>query len=103
MILARALCQDRSEDLDLALARLGLPRPAREYLLEKIPHEQVLLTGLTRTEGRFLRGPSEPSSAPGGEESPLSVAGDQQKRPGAALLSGRRDQMERVREAASRE
>src|SRR3954467_12298196 len=103
MILARALCQDRSEDLDLAFARLGLPRPAREYLLEKIPHEQVLLTGLTKTEGRFLRGLSESSSAPGREEFPPYVAGDRKRRPGPALLPGRRDQRERVRGAASRE
>ena len=43
MIVARSLCQDRLEDLDLAFARLGLPRPAREYLFEKLPHAQVLL------------------------------------------------------------
>src|SRR5436190_21988970 len=103
MIVARALCQDRSEDLDLAFARLGLPRPAREYLLEKLPHAQVLLTGLTKTEGRFLRGLSESAAAPGHEEFPMYVAGDQAKRPGTALLCGRRDQLERVREAAAHE
>jgi dihydropteroate synthase len=103
MIVARALCQDRSEDLDLAFARLGLPRPAREYLLEKLPHSQVLLTGLTKVEGRFLRALAEASSAPGREEFPAYVAGDQAKRPGTALLSGRRDQLERAREAAAKE
>jgi len=103
MIVARSICQDRPEDLDLAFARLGLPRPAREYLFEKLPHAQVLLTGLTRVEGRFLRALAESSSAPGREEFPAYVAGDQAKRPGTALLSGRRDQLERVREAASKE
>ena len=103
MIVARSICQDRPEDLDLAFARLGLPRPAREYLFEKIPHAQVLLTGLTRVEGRFLRALSELSSAPGREEFPAYVAGDQAKRPGTALLSGRRDQLERAREAAAKE
>jgi len=80
-----------------------LPRPAREYLFEKLPHAQVLLTGLTKVEGRFLRALSESSSAPGREEFPAYVAGDQAKRPGTALLSGRRDQLERVREAAAKE
>src|SRR3954469_15786558 len=103
MIVARSLCQDRLEDLDLAFARLGLPRPAREYLFEKIPHAQVLLTGLGKPEGRFLRGLAESNAAPGREEFPLYVAGDQARRPGTALLCGRRDQLERVREAAARE
>lgn len=103
MIVARSICQDRPEDLDLAFARLGLPRPAREYLFEKLPHAQVLLTGLTKVEGHFLRALSDASSAPGREEFPAYVAGDQAKRPGTALLSGRRDQLERVREAAGKE
>jgi len=103
MIVARALCQDRPEDLDLAFSRLGLPRAAREYLLEKMPHSQVLLTGLTRTEGRFLRGLADAPAAPGREEFPAYVPGDVERRPGTALLCGRRDQLERVRQEAARE
>lgn len=100
MITARALCADRISDLELAFARMGLPRTARDYLLEKLPHLQVLLTGLTKVEGRFLRERAESSSAPGREEFPIFVSGDQRKRPGTALLCGRKEQLERLRSEA---
>src|SRR5437879_6370752 len=98
MILARAICTERPEDLQLAFARLGLPVSAREYLLEKVPHAQVLLTGLGKTEGRFLRSLAETP-----ELFPAYVAGDQARRPGTALLSGRRDQLQRAREEAAKD
>jgi len=51
MILARAICSDRPADLELAFDRMALPSTAREYLLEKVPQLQVLLTGLGKAEG----------------------------------------------------
>jgi dihydropteroate synthase len=75
---------------------MGLPTPAREYLLEKLPLLHVLLTGLEREQGRFLASLFADSTAPGREEYPSWVAGDQRARPGTGLLSGRKDQFERV-------
>ncbi len=77
--------------------RLGLPTPAREYLLEKLPQAQLLLTGLGLQEGRFLKRACEQSAA---GQYPRFLSGDQAQRPGTALLSGARDQLERlIREA----
>ncbi len=100
MIVARVVSSDRPEDLDLAFARMALPTPAREYLLGKVPRMSLLLTGLDRVHGRFLRERSEASEAPGREEYPQFVAGDQRHRPGSALLSGRVDQIERLAKEA---
>ncbi len=100
MIRARLISTDAPADLTLAFRRMGLPSSAGEYLLEKLPASQVLLTGLTKTEGRFLKGLFEASTAPGREEFPLWVAGDQRSRPGSGLLTGRREQFERLLTAA---
>ncbi len=97
MMLARPILLDRSTDLDAALVRLGLPTPAREYLLEKLPHAQVLLTGLGPNEGRFLKHTCEHS--PEGLY-PRFLSGDQAVRPGTAFLSGARDQLARLVQAA---
>jgi len=102
MILARALRADRRSDLELAFDRMALPSAAREYLLEKVPLMQVLLTGLGRDEGRFLKEKMEGQEQPGREEFPQYVAGDVRHRPGAGLLTGRRDQVERLRGEAKR-
>ncbi|WP_338865682.1 dihydropteroate synthase [Myxococcus stipitatus] len=96
MIRARPICVDRPEDLTLALRRMGLPTPAREYLLEKVPHAQVLLTGVPREVGAFLQGLHERALVPGREEHPAWVSGDIRSRPGTGLLSGRREQFERL-------
>ena len=88
MILARIVSSDRPDDLALAYSRLGLPTAAREYLDGKLPHFTVLLTGLTRVEGKWLKGLAEAGDAPGREEFPFYVSGDQKKRPGTAMLSG---------------
>ncbi len=95
MILARAISRDRSEDLELAFSRMGLPASAREYLREKLPHLQILLTGLGEAERRFLRRAAEESAA-GAEDQPRFAGGDPRHRPGTGLLSGRRDQFERL-------
>jgi len=94
VILARALSADDPADLALGFARMGLPSKAGEYLLEKLPHFQILLTGIGPTEGRFLRAQAE------AEEMPRYTPGDVQRRPGVALLSGRRDQLGRLVAAA---
>ena len=95
MILARVISGDRSEDLDLAFERMGLPTSARDYLREKLPHLQVLLTGLGELEGRLLRRTSEELAA-GGQEGPRFASGDPRRASDAALLSGRRDQFHRL-------
>ncbi|MGO9828804.1 MAG: dihydropteroate synthase [Myxococcaceae bacterium] len=97
MMLARPILLDRSTDLDAALVRLGLPTPAREYLLEKLPHAQVLLSGLGPNEGRFLKHTCE--HGPEGLY-PRFLSGDQAVRPGTAFLSGARDQLARLVQAA---
>ncbi|WP_084736826.1 dihydropteroate synthase [Cystobacter ferrugineus] len=96
MIRARPVRLDRPADLEPALLRLGLPTPAREYLREKVPALHVLLTGLEREHGRFLAGLFADCTDPGREEYPSWVAGDPRTRPGTGLLSGRKDQFERV-------
>ena len=98
VIVARPVSLDRPADLDAALSRLGLPTKAREYLLEKLPQAQVLLTGLGPTEGRFLKGTcaEDPSAA----LFPRYTPGDQAARPGTALLSGARDQLLRLAHGA---
>ncbi|MGQ0506848.1 MAG: dihydropteroate synthase [Myxococcaceae bacterium] len=98
--LARALSRDRYDDLALILARLGLPLAAQEYLAEKLPHAQVLLTDLSLDDARFLRRLCEGTDAPGREEFPQFVPGDDKRRPGAALLSGRREQIDRATQQA---
>ncbi|HVG58600.1 MAG TPA: dihydropteroate synthase [Hyalangium sp.] len=100
MIRAQPLLAERPEQIELAFRRMGLPTPAREYLLEKLPQYQLLLTGLTRVEGRFLKGLFEASVAPGREEYPVYVAGDPRTRLGSGLLTGRREQFERLIAAA---
>ncbi|WP_426745990.1 dihydropteroate synthase [Myxococcus faecalis] len=96
MLRARPISVDRPEDLTLALRRMGLPTPAREYLLEKVPHGQWLLTGVSKDVGQFLQGLAERSNAPGREEFPSWVSGDLRTRAGSGLLSGRREQVERL-------
>jgi dihydropteroate synthase len=94
VILARALSADDPGDLELGFSRMGLPTKAAEYLLEKLPHFQVLLTGIGPSEGRFLKAQAEE------EEMPRYTPGDVQRRPGVALVSGRRDQLGRLIAAA---
>ncbi|MCP3137579.1 dihydropteroate synthase [Pyxidicoccus xibeiensis] len=96
MLRARPITVDRPEDLVLAFRRMGLPTSAREYLLEKLPHAQLLLTGLTKDTGRFLQSLHERATAPGQEEYPAWVAGDAKARPGTGLLSGRKEQFDRL-------
>ena len=102
MLRARPLRLDRPADLAPAFLRMGLPTPARDYLLEKLPLVHVLLTGLEREQGRFLSGLFAGGEDPGREVFPGWVAGDQRTRPGTGLLSGRREQfahlVERARE-----
>ena len=100
MIRARPVRADRPSELGPAFLRIGLPTPAQEYLLEKVPLLHVLLTGLEREQGRFLAGLFAASCAPGREAYPGWVAGDLRARPGTGLLSGRREQFERVVEEA---
>ncbi len=93
---ARVVAHASSDDLELAFDRMALPLSAREYLREKVPGLHVLVTGLSRDEARFLRAMAEEGEAPGREEHPQFVAGDQRHRPGSALLSGRREQFDRL-------
>lgn len=100
VILARPISFDGSGELELALARLGLGGPARDEVLRRVPQVTLLVTGLSRLEGEFLRGGS--AARPEEGELPLLVAVDDATRPGAALLLGNREQLERlVRRAGS--
>ena len=100
---ARPIVADPPEDLVLAFRRLGLSTSAREALLEKLPHAQVLLTGLSPQEARFLQSLHEAATAPGLEELPTWVPGDAKARPGTGLLTGRKAQLHRLLAAARTE
>jgi dihydropteroate synthase len=67
MIRARVLCADSASSLQLGFRRLGLPTAAGEYLLEKLPQLQLLLTGLSREQGRFFQRLESQSVEPGHE------------------------------------
>ncbi|MCY1022231.1 dihydropteroate synthase [Pyxidicoccus sp. MSG2] len=95
MIRARPIAADRPEDLMLAFRRMGLPAAAHEELLAKLPHLQLLLTGLTEDAARFLQSRSEATT-----NYPAWIPGDPKARPGTGLLSGRREQVERLVAAA---
>lgn len=96
MILARPLNREPIADLELALSRMGLPSAAREYLHEKLPHLTLLLTGIGREEGVFLKGLGEHGQPPGVELFPTFISGNVLRRPGTALLTGRQDQFARL-------
>ncbi|SES72848.1 dihydropteroate synthase [Stigmatella erecta] len=96
MIRAYPLLAERPSEVALGFQRLGLPTLAQEYLLEKLPQYRLLLTGLTRVEGRFLVGLFEASTAPGREEYPVYIEGNPKTRLGTGLLVGRREQFERL-------
>ncbi|QSQ25303.1 dihydropteroate synthase [Pyxidicoccus parkwayensis] len=95
MIRARPIAADRPEDLLLAFLRMGLSPAARDELLAKLPHVQLLLTGLTEDVVRFLESRSEATA-----KYPTWLPGDARARPGTGLLTGRREQMERLVAAA---
>src|SRR4051812_3654171 len=96
MIWARPVSADVPADLHLALGRMGLPASAQEYLVGKVLHRHLLLTGIGRPEGGLLKSLADRSLARGWEEFPAYVPGDVRRRPGTALLSGRRDQFDRL-------
>ena len=96
MPFVRSWTTDNLAELELAFARLGLPRSARDYLSEKLPHRTLLLTDLSDVERRFLKSRADLSSAPGYEAYPAFIAGDGRTRPGSALLFGRTEQHDRL-------
>ncbi len=75
---------------------MGLPPRASEYLLDKVPQAQLLLTGLAIDDVRFLRALAESATSPGREDFPFYAPGDREQRPGTGLLAGRRDQFDRL-------
>ncbi|MCI0672284.1 MAG: dihydropteroate synthase, partial [Myxococcaceae bacterium] len=68
----------------------------RESLLTKLPHLQVLLTGLTADDDRFLRGLHEAPTSQVHDGVPHFTPGDTKARPGSGLLTGRREQFLRL-------
>ncbi|ATB40218.1 dihydropteroate synthase [Cystobacter fuscus] len=96
MIRARPVRLDRPADLEPALLRLGLSPSAREELREKVSALHVLLTGLEREQGRVLTDLLAGRTRPGHEEYPSWVEGEPRTRPGTGLLSGRKEQFERM-------
>jgi dihydropteroate synthase len=87
VICARAVSADRRADLDLAFARLGLPQGLRESALESLPHLHILLTEIGAADRQFLAGLGADSLG----SAELSVVWGRD--PGAALLSGRRQEI----------
>jgi len=96
MVRVRPVSLERLADLSLTYQRLGLPSPAREYLLHKTPHLTLLLTELPREAGRFLRLLGVESEAPGREEFPSFLAGDRASHACTAVLAGRLEQFDRL-------
>jgi dihydropteroate synthase len=94
LICARAISADRPADLDLAFARLHLPQPLRESALERLPYLQILLTELGGADRQFLA-QLDPDSHGAAEVS--VVWGDD---PGAALLGGRREELQELAASA---
>jgi len=90
LICARAISADRRADLELAFARLRLPQPLRESALERLPHLQILLTELGAADRQFL---AELDSHSHGAAEVSVVWGDE---PGAALLGGRREEVQEL-------
>jgi len=93
MICARAISADRVADLDLALARLHLSNRERQALAQSLPHFHLLLTELNDSDRALL----EALAASASSEVKLLSRRDQS----AALLSGRRDALQRLVENAS--
>jgi dihydropteroate synthase len=89
VICARAISADRPADLDLAFARLRLPEPLRSSALER-QHLQILLTELGGAERQFLT--ALDSKSPKAAEVTV-VWGDE---PGAALVGGRREELQKL-------
>jgi dihydropteroate synthase len=96
VILARPIAADRREDLRLAVMRLALPSSAGDYVLEKLVHVQLLLTGLDEPSRRFLRRAAQAEAADSGADAPTFVPGDPKRAPGTAVLGGRLDRLERI-------
>ena len=94
MICARAISADRLADLDLALARLQLSNRERAVLAQTLPHFHVLLTELNDPDRALLNGLA--ASASFLNEVSLLWGRDLK----AALLSGRRDALQRLVEQA---
>jgi dihydropteroate synthase len=94
LICARAISADRPADLDLAFARLHLPQPLRESALERLPYLQILLTELGGADRQFL---AQLDSDSHGAAEVSVVWGDD---PSAALLGGRREELQELAASA---
>lgn len=96
MILARRVGCDAAPALKLAFARMGLPSAAGDFVRDTAALHTLLLTGLDKPHGQWLKGLSAQSDAPGREAFPVFVTGNQAARPGTAILLGRQEQFERL-------
>ncbi|MFP2958914.1 dihydropteroate synthase [Myxococcus sp. 1LA] len=96
MIRARPLTSESSEDLVLAFRRMGLAASSQPGLLETVPFTRLLLTGLGRQEEGFL-------TARSNADVPTWLPGDAGTRPGTGLLTGNREQFQRLVTAARAE
>lgn len=93
MAWARIVGGGQPADAELAVLRLGLPSAAREYALAKHLPLELLITAMTLPEAKALRRAcASRGEANGGV--PIYLPGDPQKRPGSAVLWGRRDEVE---------
>lgn len=98
MILARRVFDDSpGVGLSAAFARMGLPSAAGSFIRDTAAPHVLLLTGLEKAHGKWLKGLQASSNdAPGREAWPVYVTGNQGVRPGTAMLVGRQEQFERL-------
>jgi dihydropteroate synthase len=98
VILARRVFDDSpGVGLASAFARMGLPAAAGSFIRDTAAPQVLLLTGLEKVHGKWLKGlQASANDAPGREAWPVFVTGNQGVRPGTAMLVGRQEQFERL-------
>jgi dihydropteroate synthase len=97
VIFARRVVDDsHGVGLASAFARMGLPSAAGSFIRDTAAPQVLLLTGLEKAHGKWLKGLQASNDAPGREAWPVYVTGNQGLRPGTALLVGRQEQFERL-------
>lgn len=93
MLRARLIARDRPDDLSLVLRRLNLSPRNREHLARELGHAHVLVTGGRPSYEEEL---VPPHGSKEREKLPTWTAGLHRDHPGEVLLSGSRQQFDRL-------
>ncbi|WP_223645939.1 dihydropteroate synthase [Corallococcus sp. EGB] len=93
MLRARLISRDRPDDLSLILRRLNLSPRTREHLTRELGHAHVLVTGGRPSYEEEL---VPPHGSREREKLPTWTAGGHVDHPGEVLLSGSRQQFDRL-------